>query len=188
LEQGLDINENDAGSIRSVLLRVTSVANAEEGIEYEEDDDFAGGGDIVAELTDVTADSNGVNGGDAGLKLREKGVGNLSVTARNARARGNLVGGIQLREDSDGNLFAMLANTVADGNTVDGIDFDENGNGDLDGRLVGVTEVSNNGEAGIDAEQQTAGVGTLLYRVLNAAGNGDGQIDADAGVVVTQVP
>jgi hypothetical protein len=187
-EQGLDINENDAGNIRAVLIRVTAVANAEEGIEYEEDDDFAGGGDIVAELSDVTADSNGTNGGDAGLKLREKGIGNLSVTLGNARARSNLVGGIQLREDSDGNLFAGLANAVADGNAEDGIDFDENGDGDLDARLAGVSSASSNGEAGVDAEQQTAGVGSLVYRILNAVGNGDGAIDADAGVVVTQVP
>ena len=188
LEQGIDINENDAGNIRAILQRVTATGNAEEGIEFEEDDDFAGGGDIIAELSDVSAGSNGVNGGDAGLKLREKGTGNLRVTLFNPSAVGNLFGGIQLREDSDGDLFALLINATADSNAEDGIDFDENGNGNLTARLAGVTTASNNGEAGIDAEQQTAGTGTLEYRVLYATGNGDGPIDADAGVVVTQLP
>lgn len=187
-EQGLDINENDAGSIQATMQSVQASNNAEEGIEYEEDDDFAGGGDIVAQLAGVLAVGNGTNGGDAGLKLREKGEGNLNVLLQTPVANGNLIGGIQLREDAGGDLFATLVNATADGNAEDGIDFDENGDGNLKGRLRGVTNISNNGEAGIDAEQQLNGTGLLQHQTLVANGNGDGPIDADAGVVVTPIP
>ena len=37
------------------MVDVQAVANTEEGIEFEEDDDVAGGGDIDAELLRVTA-------------------------------------------------------------------------------------------------------------------------------------
>jgi hypothetical protein len=45
--EGLDFNENDAGDLRVNLSEVVANFNHEEGIDYEEDDDFAGGGDLV---------------------------------------------------------------------------------------------------------------------------------------------
>ncbi len=64
-----------AGDLRVDMTLVEAIGNLEEGIEYEEGDDFAGGGDIVATLTGVKTRDNGEADGDAGLKLREKGVG-----------------------------------------------------------------------------------------------------------------
>jgi hypothetical protein len=57
------------------LWLVDASGNREEGIDYEEDDDFAGGGDLVATMIGVRANGNGVDDGDAGLKIREKGLG-----------------------------------------------------------------------------------------------------------------
>ena len=68
----------------------------------EEDDDFAGGGDLTATLVGIKADGNGA-GGDAELKIREKGLGDLTAMVRNAQTNGNLTDGINIREDADGN-------------------------------------------------------------------------------------
>ena len=51
LEEGLDFNENNAGDLRVNLLLVEANGNREEAIDYEEDDDFAGGGDLVTTMT-----------------------------------------------------------------------------------------------------------------------------------------
>ena len=73
-EEGLDFNENNAGDLRVDLTTVEASGNREEGIDYEEDDDFAGGGDLVTTMTGITANGNGVDGGDGGVKIREKGA------------------------------------------------------------------------------------------------------------------
>ena len=50
-EEGFDFNENHAGDLRVDMLFVEASRNGEEGIDYEEDDDFAGGGDLVPPWT-----------------------------------------------------------------------------------------------------------------------------------------
>ena len=184
-EQGIDLNENDAGDLKIVMHGVEALRNLQEGIEFEEDDDFAGGGNIEAWLTNITA--NGNLGGDAGLKLREKGVGNLVATIRNVEASGNTVGGILVREDAAGDLTATLGNVSTLGNTLDGIKFDENSSGDFDAELVNATS-SNNTGAGVRAEQATTGSGALRITALTATGNGGGAVSSDAGVVVQLSP
>ncbi len=82
-EEGFDFNENDAGDLAVDMLLVEASGNGEEGIDYEEDDDFAGGGNLIARMELVRA--NGNRGGDAGLKIREKGDGNLDVTREGCR-------------------------------------------------------------------------------------------------------
>ncbi len=62
-----------------------------------------------------------------GLKIREKGVGNLTATVRNSQTNGNQTDGTNIREDSNGNLVATVNRSTADGNTGDGIQFDERG-------------------------------------------------------------
>jgi hypothetical protein len=186
-EQGYDINENDAGDIRIDMTSVEALRNAEEGIEYEEDDDVAGGGDIVATLRGITANGNNTAGGDAGLKIREKGPGNLQATVSNVVASGNLAEGIFIREDLDGNQVARIVNATTENNGSHGIDFDENADGDLDA-TVETSASSNNAGAGVRADQQTTGVGTLLLRTFIAIGNAGGVFTANADVTVTQLP
>lgn len=175
-EQGIEFNENDAGDLRVDLLHVTANDNWEEGIEYEEDDDIAGGGHIVATIRHVTTLRNGSADGDAGLKLREKGEGDLHAVLEQVVASDNLVGGIFLREDAAGSLTGSIAQALTERNDGDGIEFDENGSGDLAGAVRQSTSRDND-DAGVDADQASSGTGTLLVFKLTGGGNGDGDVE-----------
>lgn len=182
-EQGVDLNENHAGDLRVSMNKVEASDNDEEGIEFEEDDDFAGGGDIIAVLQSVTTLRNGQVDGDAGLKLREKGEGNVSAKIVKPVSSNNFVAGILVREDGVGNLAATIENAIATGNTGDGIKFDENSSGNLLADVLKAT-ASNDTGAGIAAEQATTGTGLLRIRDLTASGNTQGPVRNDAGVTV----
>jgi hypothetical protein len=185
-EQGVDLNENDAGDLRVDMTGVTANDNAEEGIEFEEDDDFAGGGHIVSTLVNVTTLRNGAAGADAGLKLREKGIGNLAARVTGAVSSNNSVAGMLFREDSDGNLRVNVTNVTTGANADDGIEFDENGIGHLQAEAVNLTSTNNTG-AGIKADQQLPGNGRLDTRACVTSGNGGGPIVA-VNVDVFQIP
>ncbi len=123
-EQGFDFNENDAGDLRLDMEFAEASRNLQEGIEYEEDDDYAGGGDIVVTLIGIR--TNGNLDGDAGLKFREKGVGNTDVTVKGVEASNNAAIGVHVREDGLGSLMSSIANATTLANGSHGIDFDEN--------------------------------------------------------------
>lgn len=165
-EQGVDLNENDIGDLRVFMADVTAVQNSEEGIEFEEDDDVAGGGDIEAELRRVTTRRNGGAGGDAGLKLREKGDGNLAARLVHAVSLDNRllsgddpISGILLQEDDDGDLSADLVQA----------------------------EARRNSGAGATLTQEPTGTGEVTFVNFTATGNGDGPIVAE-GVAVSGAP
>jgi hypothetical protein len=192
-EQGVDLNENDTGDLRVSMAGVTAAENKEEGIEFEEDDDVAGGGDIEAELVRVTARRNGGAGGDAGLKLREKGDGNLATRLVDAVSVGNRgvsgsdpVSGILLREDEEGDLTAELVQAIARRNGGDGIALEENEGGDLDGQIRRSTATGNGG-AGANLTQEPTGTGQVRLVDFTAPGNGGGPV-LEEGVVVTGTP
>jgi hypothetical protein len=169
------------------MTLVEAIGNHEEGIEYEEDDDVAGGGDIVATLIGVRASGNGAADGDAGLKLREKGVGNLDVQLKGIESSANLVDGALLREDADGDLTATLQNVVTNGNTGDGIEFDENAAGNLTGVVAHAT-ANTNTQAGIRGDQGGAGAGTLQLTAVATVGNLVAAVVTNPGIVLTQTP
>ena len=210
-EEGWDLNENDAGDFVVDMTNVEASRNLEEGVDFEEDDDFAGGGDLVTTLVGVTANDN--EGGDAGLKIREKGDGNLAANVRDALANANDGDGVNLREDAAGSLVGSVDHSTArendgdglefeengagdlsatadqstnDGNGQDGVEFDENGAGDLAG-TVSRGSASNNDAAGVRADQQVPGAGTLRLDGMTLNGNATGPVVA-VNVVVTQTP
>jgi hypothetical protein len=212
-EEGFDFNENHAGDFRVDMVLVEATGNLEEGIDFEEDDDFQGGGDLITTLIGIKANRNGP-GGDAGLKIRERGDGNLNAKVLGAETSDNAIGGINIREqqtgdltaqiergtatanglggisvreDDDGSLSANLKETTVDGNTGHGIDFDENSTGDLTATVARLSS-SNNSGAGVRGDQQLAGAGTLHLANVALVGNGGGAIVTNPGVVVTQTP
>lgn len=212
-EEGFDFNENHAGDLRVDMTLVEASRNLEEGIDFEEDDDFQGGGDLITTLIGVKADGNGP-GGDAGLKIRERGEGNLDANVLGATTTGNTIGGINLREqhagnltaridratatgnglagiavreDDDGSLAADVTRSTTDGNTGHGIDFDENSTGDLAATIANSSSSTNTG-AGVRADQQLPGVGTLVLTAVTLNGNAGGPIVNNAGVAVTHTP
>lgn len=188
-EQGVDLNENHEGDLRVVMNVVEASGNDQEGVEFEEDDDFAGGGDIIAELHRVTTLDNGRSGGaDAGLKIREKGTGNVSalivnaVSSDNQGVDGDELMGLLIREDAAGNLEATIENAITLGNSGNGIGFDENSSGNLVARVLTATS-SNNDGAGVAADQAATGSGSLDISSLTAVSNADGAVTSN-GVTV----
>ncbi|MEZ5102121.1 MAG: hypothetical protein R3C15_20420 [Thermoleophilia bacterium] len=211
-EEGWDFNENEAGDFRVDMALVEASRNREEGVDFEEDDDVQGGGDLVTTLVGLRTEGNGP-GGDAGLKIRERGDGLLRATVRGARADGNLTGGVNLREQGAGDLAASLSRVVstgngtagialreddagslsgtidrstADGNVGDGIDLDENADGDL---TVTASRGSASGNVvGVRADQGGTGVGALQLVAMALVGNTTAPTVANPGVTVTETP
>jgi hypothetical protein len=117
----VDLNENDAGDLRVEMTQVEANGNPEEGVDLEEDDDFIGGGDLVADLRQVTTLENGSAGGDAGLKLRERGDGTIQSDIVNATASANHIDGIQLREQDAGLVDTRIVGATASLNAGNGL-------------------------------------------------------------------
>ena len=129
-EEGFDFNENNAGDLRVDMHHVEASGNGEEGIDYEEDDDFAGGGDIVTTMTEITANGNGQDG-DAGLKIREKGVGKLECHGEHVEATDNATAASSSARTRLVTWLRTSSTPPALANGGHGIDFDENSGGDL---------------------------------------------------------
>ena len=188
-EQGVDLNENNLGDLRVTMHQLTANGNAEEGVELEEDDDFedfpaeSWGGSVVATLVHVTANGNGANDGDAGLKLREKAAGDLTATLVRATALDNAIGGIQLREGEAGNLAAELRGATALRNAGAGIELRESADGALRALVQQATSSANDG-AGL----RLRGSGEARVVALVADGNAAGDLVSEPAVVVTRVP
>jgi len=119
LEEGLDLNENGAGDLRVEMTEVEASRNGEEGVDLEEDDDFIGGGDLVVSLRAVTTTGN--TGGDAGLKLRERGDGGILGRIVSPASTGNAEDGIQLREQDGGVVDAEIVSATASDNLANGV-------------------------------------------------------------------
>jgi hypothetical protein len=186
-EEGFDFNENDAGNMQIAMVLVAANGNREEGIDLEEDDDFAGGGDLVTTLTGIVANGNGVDGGDGGVKIREKGTGNLDATLSILEASNNVDSnsGIHIREDAVGNLGASVTGALANRNARDGIVFDERGDGDLEATVTNAV-ATNNADDGVQADQVAPGTASLVLTNVDVDPNGD---DPTAGnVTPTVVP
>jgi hypothetical protein len=181
-EEGWDFNENHAGDFRVDMTLVDASRNREEGVDFEEDDDVAGGGDLITTLIGVKADGNAA--GDAGLKVRERGDGNVVADVRNAQANGNGAGGISIREDAVGGLTGTVDRSSTIGNGTIGIDFDENAAGDLSGTVRASTSTGNT-DVGIRADQQAPGVGTLAVIATTALPNGGGAFGGNVTPTVT---
>ena len=185
LEEGFDFNENDAGDFRVDMTLVEASRNLQEGIDFEEDDDFAGGGDLITRLAGIKTNGNGA-AGDAGLKIREKGDGNLDAGAVGVEASDNLNRGVQLREDDGGSLAARVRMATTDGNASHGVDFDENSSGNVTA-LVADSRSRDNQGFGVRADNQAPGVGTLHLERVILSGNASGATGG-SGVTVTQSP
>lgn len=176
-EEGFDFNENNAGDLRVDFDHVVATGNGEEGIDLEEDDDFAGGGDLVTTAVDVEANRNG---GDGGLKIREKGDGSLAAELRKIVANDNSDAGISVREDGEGHLDVTGEETETNGN-VRGLDLYERAAGNFTG--VWTDGIATGNERGLRVRQELSGTGTLL--LTNVSSTGNAAADQFVNVIVT---
>jgi hypothetical protein len=168
-EEGLDFNENDAGDLRVDLSDVEANGNREEGIDYEEDDDFAGGGDLVTVMDRIQTIGNGIDGGDGGLKIREKGVGDLDVTLTNIIASQNSLAGVHLRETEAGDSRISIDGAVANSNSGHGIELRESSSGNITAANIRNVTTSSNAGFGVSAENGTVNI-TNVKGGANALG------------------
>jgi len=160
-EEGLDFNENDSGDLRVNLTDVEASYNREEGIDYEEDDDFAGGGDLVTVMDRITTVGNGADGGDGGLKIREKGVGDLDVTLTNVISSQNSLAGVHLRETEAGDSRVRVEKAVTSGNAGNGIEVRESSSGSITLATFADITTSSNGGFGLSVENGTASISNV---------------------------
>jgi hypothetical protein len=126
-EEGIDLNENEAGDLRIEMHQVEASGNPEEGIDLEEDDDVIGGGHLVADLTGIVANDNGTTDGDGGVKLRERGDGDILTRLVNILATGNSENGIHIREQDGGSIDGRIQTATATGNDDNGVRLRGNG-------------------------------------------------------------
>jgi hypothetical protein len=165
--------------VREDAVRLRGTSKGEESW----DDDFAGGGALNTTLVDVKAGGSGAEG-DGGLRIREKGAGNLAATVLGAKANANKTDGMNIREDSSGTLAATVDRSTTNGNDSDGVHFDERGADALTATASAGTSAGNSG-VGVRADQ---GNGTLALTSMTLAGNAEGALLANPSVTVTQTP
>ena len=213
LDDGIDVDESAAGHLVGTVTLPSSNNNLEEGFDFNENDagdfrvdvtsswkpagisrrastsgrvaDFAGGGDLITRLAGIKTNGNGA-AGDAELKIREKGDGNLNAGAVGVEASDNLNRGVQLREDDGGSLAARVPMATTNGNASHGVDFDENSSGNVTA-LVADSRSRDNQGFGVRADNQAPGDGTLHLERVILSGNASGATGG-SGVTVTQSP
>ena len=190
-EEGFDFNENNAGNLAVNFTEVTASSNGEEGIDLEEDDDVAGGGNLITVMERIKTFANG-DGADGGLKIREKSGGDLNVSISSALSQHNVGSGIFIRESGGGNAVVNIDNVNSNANRAGaldpfsaghGIEIIENGAGNLTGTVTNVT-VSSNAGFGIFASHEAAGTGVVTASRADGNGNALGKF----GGIVTEVP
>ena len=126
LDDGLDIDEADGGSIRVKLRNVRINNNKDEGLDLDE----AGPGDLQLEMVRVWANGNGseADGGD-GIKADEEDEGSLWVEANRVTASGNYDEGFQVGEEGLGDVKVQLVNSTFDRNVDRGIQVEQEDDG-----------------------------------------------------------
>jgi hypothetical protein len=100
------------GHVVVALTEVEASDNGQQGIEYEEDDDVNGGGDLVATLKSITTLRNG----DDGIKLEEDGAGDLRGRIVATASSDNGDAGAGLEQEAPGVGTIQLVDFVATGN------------------------------------------------------------------------
>ncbi|WP_141494292.1 hypothetical protein [Kytococcus schroeteri] len=154
LDDGIDVDEADAGSIVARVSRATVTGNADEGLDWDE----SGTGSVVTDITRSELSGNR----DEGFKTTEEDAGDVLVTASRTRVHGNLANdGIQLEEDAAGDVHVALHRVeVTDQAEGDGVKVDEVDAGDLT-MLVTRSVFGGNDGQDLDVKQADEGAGWL---------------------------
>ena len=170
LDDGFDIDEEDAGDLTVVVSRSEVNDNRDEGMDMDE----AGEGSIVGTVTNTEASRNG----DEGYKASEADTGNN--TADISKSTFEDAGNDQIEvesEDGDGSgtvtvNVSKTTSTGADGSGVKAVEDD--------GGAVLVTvdksTLADNGEWGVEAE---GGSGSVNVSKSDLSGNVDGEVELD---------
>ncbi len=143
LDDGIDFDEGDAGSIHATFLRSSISRNLDEGVDFDE----AGSGGLRVRFLDTVADGNTDDGfksseedggsvtgvmlraqvtdnGGVGAVFEEEGVGDVRVTAQDSASAGNDDGetGIEAVQDGPGTgTLRLIDSDIADGTDLNGV-------------------------------------------------------------------
>ena len=142
LDDGLDLDEADAGSIVARIIGTSIDDNFDEGLDLDE----AGEGGMDVALYWVTGDRNE----DQGFKLSEENAGSVRFRAIGSSASDSLSqDGIELEEEEEGDLDALVFASTVTGNDDAGIKVSQElpgsgaltvKNSDLSGNNDGATD------------------------------------------------
>jgi hypothetical protein len=170
LDDGFDIDEEDAGDLTVVVSRSQVNDNRDEGMDMDE----AGEGSVVGTVTKTEASRNG----DEGYKASEADGGDN--TADIAKSTFEAAGNDQIEVESEGGdgsgtVTINVSKTTSIGAEGSGVKAVEN-----DGGAVSVTvdksTLADNGEWGVEAE---GGSGSVNVSKSDLSGNGDGEVELD---------
>ncbi len=170
LDDGFDIDEEDAGDLTVVVSRSVVNDNFDEGMDMDE----AGEGSIVGIVTKTEASRNG----DEGYKASEAGGGDN--TADISKSIFEDAGNDQIEVESEGGdgsgtVTVNVSKTTSTGAEGSGVKAVED-----DGGAVLVTvdksSLADNGEWGVEA---SGGSGSVNVSKSDLSGNGDGEVDLD---------
>ncbi|MEO1615416.1 MAG: bifunctional metallophosphatase/5'-nucleotidase [Planctomycetota bacterium] len=106
--EGMDLGEEDGGSVFVRLIRVVANENGAEGIKIEEEGD----GGLDSFLVRVTAESNA----ETGIKVEESDAGNLFAWVSRVEANDNGEDGLEIAESGTGSAFATAVRSEFNGN------------------------------------------------------------------------
>ena len=143
LEDGIDLDERDDGTIWVNVSNISADGNADQGLDFDEDDD----GEMVASVEKTKARGNG----DSGIKIDENNNGGLTAELSQIVAKDNGDDSIRIKEDNDGDLAVLVTKTVSIHNAGFGlsVEQDDDGSGTLNLQQV---NLSNNEGGELETE------------------------------------
>ena len=170
LDDGFDIDEEDAGDLTVVVSRSAVNDNRDEGMDMDE----AGEGSITGTVTKTEASRNG----DEGYKASEEDAGDntADISKSTFSDAGNDQIEVESTEgDGSGTVTVNVSKTTSTGADGSGVKAVED-----DGGAVFVTvdksTLADNGEWGVEA---VGGSGSVNVSKSDLSGNGDGEVELD---------
>jgi hypothetical protein len=177
---GIEIAEEGSGDVILNLDGVVATGNGAGTLVVVEDTNAEGSptdgsGGILAAFTKVTAGATNLDG----IRLREFGLGDLSLTARGLDSSDNGGDGAWLEERGVGGVVVDVTDSFFDDNGEspvdpddrgDGFEIRESGAGTVDVRFLS-TSLNRNGDQGLDVEEQGSGDLRATLAVVSAVGN-----------------
>ena len=144
LDDGIDFDEGDAGSVHAVFLRSTISNNLDEGVDFDEaatggidvqiidtvaegntDDGYKTSEEDAGSVTGLMLRSSAIGNGGVGAVFEEEDAGDVMVTVHGSTTSGNDDGdtGIEaVQEDAGTGELVLIDSDIADGTDLEGVD------------------------------------------------------------------
>lgn len=152
LDDGIDLDEADAGDLVAYLADVSITENRDEGLDFDE----AGEGSAVVLLYRVDASENE----DEGFKIDEEEAGDVVVKVFHSVIASSLSqDGVDLTEEGEGDFSGLFVSTEITGNDGSGLKAEQADDGVGSLRVIR-SDLTGNADASLDLE----GISETLFR------------------------